>query len=194
MCGRYSFETEIGALITAWKLAQQRMVYEKQEEVRPTDRAPVLFSDGQLRLLRWGFSPAYTKAPLINARGETAVEKRTFRNAFLKRRCIVPATGFYEWKKGEGKQKEKHLFQGEEPFLAMAGLWEVFLIDGEETPCFTILTTAATDAMEGIHDRMPVLLQPQERTLYLNHRALSDARWKEMLKQQEIRLYSRIVD
>ena len=99
------------------------MVYEKQEEVRPTDRAPVLFSDGQL-LLRWGFH-RHTKAPLINARGETAVEKRTFRNAFLKRRCIVPATGFYEWKKRE-QAKEKHLFQGEEPFLAMAGLWEVF--------------------------------------------------------------------
>ena len=68
-----------------------------------------------------------------------------------------------------------------------------FLIDGEETPCFTILTTAATDAMEGIHDRMPVLLQPQERTLSESPGAKRCA-LKEMLKQQEIRLYSRMVD
>ncbi len=188
MCGRYSFDAEIDTLISAWKLRQQKIEFEKNPEIRPTNGAPVLFSDGQLRLVRWGFQPSFAKQPFINARGETVTEKPTFKEAFRRRRCILPATGFYEWKEVGKPRKEKHLFQTSDPFLAMAGLWDIFLVDGEKRPCFTIITTAATEQMDGIHDRMPVLLNPEDRLHYLNHQTFTEDDWKRILLQQDTRL------
>lgn len=188
MCGRYSFDAEIDLLIDAWKLQKQTILFDKKEEVRPTDTAPVLLSDGRLRLLRWGFQPHFAKGPLINARSETAAEKPSFMAAFERRRCIVPATGFFEWKDTGQEKKEKHCFRTADSFLALAGLWEVFVINETETPCFTILTTQATDQMDGIHYRMPVLLLPHERKEYLNHTEFTMQRWNEIQKQERVQL------
>lgn len=187
MCGRYSFDAEIDLLIAAWRLQTQSPSYERNTDVRPTQNAPVLLPDGQLRLLRWGFQPAFAKQPLINARSETVMEKPTFREAFSRRRCIIPATGFYEWKTTEAA-KEKHLFETREPFVALAGLWEVFTIDETAIPCFTILTTQASDQMDGIHDRMPVLLSEEQRAVYLDHYRFTKSDWDQIRAQADTRL------
>lgn len=189
MCGRYSFDTEIDALITAYKLRVQEIEYERKSEIRPTDVAPILFSDGNLRLLRWGFTPSFTKSPLINARGETVTEKKTFRDAFARRRCVVPSSGFYEWGM-EGELKKKyHFTNADSPILSMAGLWEMFPdAEGNEQPRFTILTTAATDQMQQTHDRMPVILNGTDIYRYLNHTTYTNEDFKELLKQTSTRL------
>jgi putative SOS response-associated peptidase YedK len=121
-------------------------------------------------LLRWGLIPSWAKDPamgnrMINARAETVAEKPAYRRAFKKRRCLVPADGFFEWKKGEGEGTQKvpktpfwiHRMDGK-PF-AMAGLWEKWT-PGEGAPVysFTIITTEAVPEIREIHPRMPVIL------------------------------------
>ncbi len=118
-------------------------------------------------LFFWGLVPPWAKdtsigASLINARSETAAEKPAFRNALRKRRCLIPASGFYEWKR-EGRQRQPYYFTltNEAP-MALAGLWEIWksTAGAWKTTC-CILTTRANERMEPIHDRMPVILPPE---------------------------------
>lgn len=133
-----------------------------------TDQEPAVLS-----FLRWGLIPFWAKDPsigarMINARAESITEKPAFRNAFKKRRCLVIADGFYEWKKqGNTKIPYRILRKDEEPF-AMAGIWEQWK-DPEERPIhsFSIITTEANALMKDIHDRMPVILDRDEQQAYL---------------------------
>ncbi|NOX63767.1 MAG: SOS response-associated peptidase [Chloroflexi bacterium] len=118
----------------------------------------------EFALFRWGLIPSWAKDPgmsarMINARAETAAEKPAFRAAFRRRRCLIPATGFYEWRKQPGgKQPYFVTMQDDRPF-AMAGLWEYWLgADGSEVASCTILTTQPNELVESLHTRMPVIL------------------------------------
>jgi putative SOS response-associated peptidase YedK len=132
--------------------------------------------DGQRALvpLRWGLVPAWSKGPdsrysMINARAETVKSKPAYRNAFRQRRCLIPAEGFYEWKAGKGG-KTPFLIrrEGAEPF-AMAGLWERWHGQGGETiESCTIIVTDANELVRGIHERMPVILDPQDYAVWLD--------------------------
>jgi putative SOS response-associated peptidase YedK len=121
-----------------------------------------------MHLLRWGLVPHWAKDPTIgnrlaNARGESVAEKPAFREAFRKRRCLVPADGFYEWKT-EGRTKQPYYFSrvSGEP-LALAGLWESWRApDGSILRTVGLITTAANALMEPIHERMPVILEPED--------------------------------
>ena len=124
--------------------------------------------------LRWGLVPHWAKDPkignrMINARSETVAEKPAFRNAFQKRRCIIPADGFFEWQR-EGKQRipyHIHL-EDREPF-AMAGLWERWNSpQGDSLESCTILTTTPNKVMEPLHDRMPVILAQDQIATWMN--------------------------
>ncbi len=137
-------------------------------------RAAPAGSGRELALLRWGLIPSWSKDPaignrLINARAETVREKPSFRSAFKRHRCLIPANGFYEWQRQErGKQpfyvrmRDGHLF-------AFAGLWDRWE-GGEEAAVesCTILTTVANSALAPIHDRMPVILPPGEYARWLD--------------------------
>lgn len=115
--------------------------------------------------MRWGLVPAWAKDEqigykMINARSETVAEKPAFRTAFQRRRCIVPASGFYEWQAGEAKHKQPfHFTRADGDLLSFAGLWEKW--DGGTEPLysFTILTAAANETMAAYHHRMPVILE-----------------------------------
>ncbi len=118
-------------------------------------------------LARWGLIPSWAKDPsigakMINARAETITEKPSFRAAFRRRRCLIPADSFYEWKTLDGgKQAFRITFDDGEPF-AFAALWEDWLgADGSEIESCTIVTTEASKAIEDIHHRMPVILDPE---------------------------------
>jgi len=120
-----------------------------------------------LHLLHWGLVPHWAKDPsigtkLINARGESVAEKPSFREAFKKRRCLVPANGFFEWK-AEGKIKQPHFISLKSGVpMAMAGLWESWKSpDGEIVRTVCIVTIGANELMAPIHDRMPVLVAPE---------------------------------
>lgn len=137
--------------------------YDTEKDARPTNLAPVLLEcagDQIPTMAKWGWQVAWSKSPLINARSETMAEKRTFKEAVLARRCLVPARAWIEFETVVGRRL-KRLWRfhrpADEPF-AMAGLWEG--TPGAEDLRFTIITRAACRGTADIHDRMPVILPP----------------------------------
>lgn len=154
MCGRYSLFVENDAEEIR-EIIRQAGDAVKTGEIFPTNLAPILLEDGQgLRAqgVSWGFPRFGSGGVIINARSETAAEKRTFKSCLASRRCVIPSTGFYEW---DGT-KQKFLFrQQKDGLLYMAGLWNEF--GGERR--FVILTTAANASVADIHNRMPLVLQ-----------------------------------
>ncbi len=170
MCGRYGITYTAEELMEIFELVWVSD-YERSYNVAPTTQAPVIAvrgDDGRgARPLQWGLVPSWAKdegigARMINARVETAPDKPAFRAAFAKRRCIVPATGFYEWRR-EGKDKQPYwVHDADGGPLAMAGLWEAKRRDdGEWLRTFSILTRDAAGPVADIHHRMPVLV-PRE--------------------------------
>ncbi len=144
----------------------------KSGEIFPTDVVPVLAWEEDAvhpRLFSWGFPRWQGSGVIINARRETVLEKKMFRQAFLERRCIIPSHGFYEWKKRAGqKQKEKYLLRlPGTPLLYMAGIYTLYRQEGLELPGFVILTTSASPSVQPIHERMPVILRPDEQNNWL---------------------------
>lgn len=146
--------------------------------IAPSQDCPVVTVEGDRRvlgLMRWGLVPAWAEDVkagyrMINARAETLDEKRSFKSLLKKSRCLVPASGFYEWKKLAGGGKTPYFFglKGGGPF-AFAGLWTVWHAGREdELRSFTIITTSANEIMAPIHDRMPVILREKDEARWLD--------------------------
>ena len=178
MCGRYSLTTPIEALRGLFGFDELPNL-EPRYNIAPTQEVAVVRSDDAgagrtLTRMRWGLIPSWAKeasigSRMINARAETVAEKPAFRAAFRHRRCLIPADGFYEWKKvgKDGKQPWRVGLDGGAPF-AFAGLWEAWLSpDGDEIETCTIVTTEAAPAIAVIHPRMPVILDPAAYTVWL---------------------------
>ena len=147
----------------------------------PTQEAPAVLAgpDGgrRLGLMRWGLVPRWAEDPsigsrMINARAETAGAKPAFRDAFRRRRCLIPADGFYEWRAGPGRQGPKtpfHIHRPDSRPFAMAGLWERWEHgDAERLFTFTILTVDAPAWLRPVHHRMPAVLSPGAWDLWLD--------------------------
>lgn len=128
----------------------------------------------ELALLRWGLIPSWSKDPaignrLINARSETAREKPSFRNAFRRRRCLIPSSGFYEWQRRERGKQPYFVRMRDGRLFAFAGLWDRWESpDGGAVETCTILTTSANAVLAPIHDRMPVIVPPTGYALWLD--------------------------
>lgn len=163
MCGRYYIDTNLDSEALSKILADVGRNYGnsaaharmKTGEIFPTNTVPIVSYEG-VRLMKWGYS-GY-KNRVINARSETAFEKPMFRKSLLHRRCLVPASGYYEWQRtGSGaKSKQKYAFYSPGDLLYMAGLWREE--QGEDLPVFVILTREASASIASIHDRMPLIL------------------------------------
>lgn len=158
MCGRYYVDDETAREIEKIvRNLDQRLKLEHIGDVRSSDSAVVISRKEQMLVperMNWGFSGFQGKGLLINARTEGALDKKMFRESVLHRRCVIPAKGFYEW----NKEKEKFSFESAEPILFMAGCFR--LLQGQN--CFVILTTEANTSVHMIHERMPLILEPQE--------------------------------
>ncbi len=178
MCGRYSLTTPVDALRALFGFAGPPPNLPARYNIAPTQEAPVVRRRGpgaarELALLRWGLVPSWADGPrtgyrMINARAETVARKPAFRAAFRRRRCLVPADGFYEWR-AEGKRKQPYrvAFEDGAPF-AFAGLWERWRgADGGEIESFAIVVTDANALLRPIHDRMPVILAPDDHEAWL---------------------------
>ena len=178
MCGRYLLEDEAYAdilqilhnLKMAKKSAAGGLSQEELKsggfvrgEIFPTAIAPVCTSDG-IVAIKWGFPHWKNSGVIINARAETASEKKMFSKPLRERRCVVPSSGFYEWDHGDNKQKDKYFFRRpDENTLYMAGIVGTFRdTAGTQYSAFAILTTVANGSVSQIHDRMPVILAPDE--------------------------------
>lgn len=163
MCGRYTFYTDEEnreAVRIALEIEER---YGKDSfdkgEIFPGNKVPILTDEKNKispKLFTWGFPSFKGNGLIINARSETAGEKRMFSSSLKQRRCVIPSTGFFEWKKVEGKKnKEKYLFNiPGRKMVYMAGIYNEF--EGEEK--YVILTTGANASMKNIHHRMPVIL------------------------------------
>ncbi|EZH66803.1 hypothetical protein DH09_02360 [Bacillaceae bacterium JMAK1] len=177
MCGRFTFFEQLQSLQKHFNIAITAIdEYQESYNVAPTQQVVTVRNDGQqnrLGTLRWGFIPSWSKDPkigykMINARGETVHEKNSFRTAFKKRRCIIPASGFYEWKNIDGKKQPYHIQLKNGDPLAFAGLWETWSDKDETIHSCTIITTEANELMRDIHDRMPVILTPADYEAWLD--------------------------
>lgn len=171
--------------------------YSPRYNIAPGQTVPVIGGDVSgrwLAAMRWGLVPHWAKEAsmgnkLINARAETLAEKPSFRDSFRHRRCLIPADGFYEWKK-EGKSSTPYriVLPGQELF-AFAGLWDRWDTAEGSIFSFTIITTAASPFMQGIHSRMPVILRGErEYAAWLDGGADTDL-LKRMLRPFEERLH-----
>lgn len=172
MCGRYALEADIDVLIERYKAIIQETNFNSKDEIFPTDTVPIVkYVDENIHIqdMKWGFSPSFAKTPLINARSETVDIKPTFRDSFLNRRCIIPASSFFEWEKFDGKKIKRKISISEERIFSLAGIYNVFHDkDGKAYEAFTILTTAANDSMKHIHERMPVIIPRDKEYIWLN--------------------------
>jgi putative SOS response-associated peptidase YedK len=184
MCGRYVIISTPEAIRALFGYGEQPN-FPARYNVAPTQPIPIVrLADGKrsLALMRWGLLPSWVKDPktfplLINARGESVLQKPAFRNAMRRRRCLIPTDGFYEWQTG-GKTggpkrpyfvRAKREGEGRAPPLAFAGLYETWTgPNGEELDTAAIVTTAANRTLSAIHDRMPVFVPKQAFDLWLD--------------------------
>lgn len=172
MCGRYLIISDPDTLRRLFGYSD-RPNFPPRYNVAPTQPVPVVRMQERERrfaLVRWGLMPPWVKDPrtftlLINARGESAHEKPSFKNAMKRRRCLIPADGFYEWK---GKQPYVVRRKDSGP-LAFAGLWETWIgPNGEEMESCAIVTVEASPLLREVHHRMPVMLAPESYDAWLD--------------------------
>lgn len=187
MCGRFTQRADAKALARAFGVAEVPAV-EACYNIAPTQEVLAVRegADGrEVPFLKWGLVPSWAKntsmgARLINARSETVAEKPAFRRAFKQRRYIIPADGFYEWQRTGGR-KQPFFFRlrDERPF-GFAGLWERWEGEGGRVvnSC-AILTTEANEVLRPVHDRMPIILHPEDYELWLD----GDARKLDLIKE-----------
>ncbi len=177
MCGRFTLRTPANLLVERFMLDSTPDLAPRYN-IAPTQDVAVVRATPeagrQLALLRWGLIPSWAKDPkignrMINARGESVAEKPSFRSAFKRRRCLVLADGYYEWRKiGKAKQPYWIRMQDERPF-GLAGLWETWRGgDDDIVESCTIITTSANELTKKIHDRMPVILDDADYELWLD--------------------------
>jgi len=176
MCGRYLIISSPEAIRRFFQYPEQPN-FPARYNVAPTQAIPIVrFAEGrrQFALVRWGLIPAWVKDPrefslLISARGESVNDKPAFRNAMKRRRCLIPADGFYEWKDEGGRKRPYVVRPRAGGPIAFAGLWESWMgPNGEEMETAAIITTEASRDVAHIHHRMPVVVPPEAFDLWLD--------------------------
>jgi len=171
MCGRYTLTASPEAIQQAFDLTSVPPLTARYN-IAPTQPVPIITSEQRdtLTIVQWGLIPSWSKdrsiaSNLINARAETIDEKASFKNAFKRRRCLIPADGFYEWKSGGKGEKKKPQFLtvGDRDLFAFAGLWETWNSpDGDQVYTCTIITAEPNDLVKTFHHRMAVILDKDQ--------------------------------
>lgn len=173
MCGRTSLFVPQSVLEARFDAEAAEPIIPRYN-IGPKDDLAVIPNEDPdtIEQFRWGLVPHWVDDPddfpeLINARAETVAEKNSFRDAFNKRRCLVLADGFYEWHGERGHKQPYRITRADEEPFAFAGLWETWERNGDFLETTTIITTDANDLVEGIHDRMPVILESENESTWL---------------------------
>jgi putative SOS response-associated peptidase YedK len=178
MCARYVLGLPLPLLLSLFEISPDPLAPEftPRYNIAPTQVVPVMRRDESgkraLDFMRWGLIPPWATdasigSKMVNARSETVAEKPSFREPYRKRRCLVPASGYYEWRT-EGKIKQPYLVSDPtDQILTFAGIWENSKVNGQEVKTFSILTQSAIPELVELHDRMPVLVAPTFRDGWL---------------------------
>ncbi|MCA9941530.1 MAG: SOS response-associated peptidase [Anaerolineales bacterium] len=177
MCGRFTLAAATEDVAAQFALAEMPPLAPRYN-IAPTQPVAVVrvAANGQRELtyLHWGLIPSWAKDPgmgarMINARAETVAEKPSFRAAFRYRRCLVPASGFYEWRKLNGKKQPMYIMARDGGVWGIAGIWERWIAsDGSEVESCAILTTEPNELLRPIHNRMPLIIPPEQYTAWLD--------------------------
>lgn len=176
MCGRFNLLAKPETIVEQFQLAKAPR-YQTSYNITPAQKilCIVELDDHSLKAvnLHWGLVPSWAKDSnnshqLINARAETVRDKPSFRAALQKRRCLIVASGFYEWQKTDTGKQAFHIHRHDQQLFAFAGLWEQWQQEHNALYSCTIITTQATDFMQGIHERMPVVMPPAHYRLWLD--------------------------
>ena len=170
MCGRYALHSSPEVVALMFGLSEVP-AYAPRYNIAPASQVLIVrTSEAAVAAsqLRWGLVPRWAKDPSIgaklnNARAETVSEKPSFRDAYRKRRCLIPANGFYEWKPEGGRKQPYYIYPSNGPLFAFAGLWEQW----NDLQTCAVITTEANQKMSAVHDRMPVILAPEDYSKWL---------------------------
>jgi putative SOS response-associated peptidase YedK len=193
MCGRYTLYKTQDRLSDRFNLAAKPMLeIADSYNVTPGQTMPVIVEEGGqkiAKMMHWGLVPKWIAKPgmrLINARAESLFTKPTWSQAVKSHRCLIPASGFYEWQLSpNGTKQPFYIHSKNQDFMAFAGLWEgVKDAEGVESDTFSIITTYANKQMSDIHERMPVILKPEEENRWLKP-SLGQNEVEPMLKPHE---------
>lgn len=195
MCGRFTNAAKKEQIRKEFKVkADAAFPDESRYNIAPSQMIDVVLNEESnciLTQLKWGLVPHWAKDAdirnrMINARAETLAEKPSFREAFKSRRCIIPTTGFYEWKKATGGNAKQpfYFYLNDREVFGFAGLWEEWLDKqtGEMLETCAIITTEANDVLKPVHDRMPVILKADDYDEWLNAKIKDTNRLQELLK------------
>lgn len=202
MCGRYTITITLEELMSRFMIDMPLPPFHTPKyNVAPGQMVMAIVNDGErnrLGELKWGLVPQWAKEEkvgnmMINARAETITEKPAYRIPFQRKRCLIPADGFYEWKReGKAKQPMRIMLKSKELF-AMAGLYDTWIApDGRKISTCAVITTAPNELMEDIHDRMPLILRPEDESLWLDRSVTDTGRLQELLRPypaEEMRAY-----
>ena len=176
MCGRYTLTADAKAIQQAFDLDNITANLQPRYNIAPSQSVAVISNQNpkELTYMKWGFVPSWSQDPatgnkMINARSETAAEKPAFRSAFKRRRCLIPADGFFEWTTQDKKRVPMYIHLEDHAVFGFAGLWDVWQgPDGSELQTCTILTTEPNDLIRPLHHRMAVILDPDTYDLWLS--------------------------
>jgi putative SOS response-associated peptidase YedK len=192
MCGRFTLTATVDQLIDRFDIEYflEQENFQPSYNIAPTQSVLAVINNGRhnkMGFLRWGLIPPFAKDisignKMINARSETLLEKPSFRTAYKKKRCLIIADSFYEWKRLDEKRKiPMRIKLKSEELFAMAGLWENWKSpEGKSIFSCTVITTAPNQLVCDIHDRMPVILRPEDEKIWLDPR-ISDTSLLEQL-------------
>ena len=181
MCGRYALHAHPDVVVLQFGLRSIPQ-FTPRYNIAPTTEVLVVRDPAESRQatrVRWGLVPRWAKdssigARLNNARAESIAQKPAFRDAYRRRRCLVPASGFYEWKAEAGRKQPYYIYPASGELFAFAGLWESWSGPGGALETCVIVTTDGNATMQQIHDRMPVIIGPEDYALWLDCRPGSD--------------------
>ena len=179
MCGRFTLFSDYESILERFAIEEGLADgdYRKSYNIAPSNQVLSIINDGKrnrIGYLRWGLVPSWAKDEkigykLINARAETLQEKPSFRGLLKKKRCLIVADSFYEWRKGPDGKSPMRIKLASGELFGMAGLWEVWKSpDGKKVPTCTIITTEGNELMSGIHERMPVIIRKEEEQDWLD--------------------------
>jgi len=192
MCGRFTLTVSPDTLSSIFK-AEWSSPFKPRYNIAPTQQSPVVRispADNKLHidLMKWGLIPSWADDAsignhMINARSETVDQKPSFRTALKHRRCIVPASGFYEWQAVEGKKHPLYIKLKDDSLMMFAGIWDHWKnLEGEVIESFSILTTSTNELIMPLHDRMPVILTPQYKDIWLDSQLADPEQLKPLFK------------
>lgn len=172
MCGRFFLDVSFDEILSQYDLKVLEGAYEERYEIFPTQAViTIVKRKSALKAvpMSWGIVTPYLKKPVINARAESLIQKKLFATAIEKRRCVIPASGYFEWQKlSDTKKMKNKIWVEDEPIIGMAGVYNVYEIVGEKKAMASILTIDAAASIREIHDRMPLLLTKEMAKRYLD--------------------------